>query len=65
VESVKAMPRDDASVIVRVWFDQGEPHPVQQSGKRTTQLAIPMGTFLATAEKKPFWSYWEVVNQKP
>jgi len=30
-ESVRAMPRDDASLMVRVWFDAGKPHPAQRA----------------------------------
>ncbi len=63
--SVAAMPRDEASLLVRVWFDQGKPHPAQRPGHRTTQLTIAANAFLARADKKPFVSYWEVVNQPP
>lgn len=63
VESVRAMPRDDDSLMVRVWFDAGKPHPLQRPGLRTTQLAIPADGFLARAAKKPFAYYWDVVNQ--
>jgi len=63
VESVRAMPRDDDSLVVRVWFDAGKPHPAQRPGLRTTQLAIPANAFLARAAKKPFQYYWDVVNQ--
>jgi hypothetical protein len=63
VESVRAMPRDDDSLMVRVWFDAGKPHPAQRPGLRTTQLTIPANAFLARAAKKPFLYYWDVVNQ--
>ena len=63
VESVRAMPRDDESLLVRVWFDAGKPHPAQQPGHRTTQLSIPANAFLARATNKPFLYYWDVVNQ--
>ena len=63
VESVRAMPRDDESLMVRVWFDAGKPHPAQQAGLRTTQLSIPANVFVARATKKPFLYYWDVVNQ--
>jgi len=63
VESVRAMPRDDESLVVRVWFDAGKPHPAQQPGQRTTQLAIGANAFVARATKKPFLYYWDVVNQ--
>jgi len=65
IASVTAMPRDDASQLVRVWFDQGRPHPEQQAGHRTTQLAIGTNAFLERAARKPFRFYWDVVNQSP
>jgi hypothetical protein len=65
IASVTAMPRDDASLLVRVWFDQGRAHPAQRAGHRTTQLTIPANTFLTRAEKTPFRTYWDVVNQTP
>ena len=64
VDSVGAMPHDDASRIVRVWFDQGRPHPAQ-GRHRTTQLSIPVDVFLERAAQKPFRSYWEVATQSP
>jgi hypothetical protein len=63
VASVDAMPRDDESRLVRVWFDAGKPHPAQRAGHRTTQLAIPANVFLARATTTPFRYYWDVVNQ--
>ena len=62
--SVTSMPRDDASLLVRVWFDTGTPHPAQRPGHRTTQLTVPTNVFLARASKTPFRSYWEVVTRK-
>jgi hypothetical protein len=63
VESVRAMPRDDESRIIRVWFDAGRPHPAQRPGHRTTQLAMSAQGFLARAATKPFHYYWDVVSQ--
>lgn len=63
VESVTSMPRDDASRIVRVWFDQGHAHPAQQKGHRTTQLTVPIDAWLARQATKPARSYWDVVTQ--
>jgi hypothetical protein len=63
VSSVAAMPRDDSSLVVRVWFDTGRAHPEQRPGHRTTQLSIGANAFLARANKTPFRSYWEVVTQ--
>jgi hypothetical protein len=65
VQSIAAMPRDEASLIVRVWFDQGRPHPAQRQGHRTTQLAVSANAFLARHQKAPFRTYWEVVGFGP
>ena len=62
IASVKAMPRDDASLLVRVWFDQGKPHPLQKPGQRTTQLTMSADDFVVRAEGKGFASYWDVVK---
>jgi hypothetical protein len=65
VESVRAMPHDDASLLLRVWFDQGRPHPLQRPGRRTTSLATGASAFLSRAAVKPYASYWEVVTAPP
>lgn len=62
VASVASMPRDDASRLVRVWFDQGRAHPAQREGRRTTQVTITTDVFLERARSRPFRSYWEVVT---
>lgn len=62
--NVRAMPRDDASVIVRVWFDQGRKHPKQREGHRTTTLSASVSRFLERAEAKPFRSYWQVTTEE-
>ena len=63
VANVSAMPRDDDSRLVRVWFDAGKPHPAQRPGHRTTQIAIRASAFVARADARPFRYYWDVVNQ--
>jgi hypothetical protein len=65
VESVRAMPRDDASLLVRVWFDQGRGHPAQRPGHRTTQLSMGATAFVERAARRPFRSYAEVVDLAP
>jgi hypothetical protein len=62
VASIRSMPRDDASRLVRVWFDP-KPDPTQHPTHRTTQLTIPVNTFLARAAEKPFKNYREVTTQ--
>jgi hypothetical protein len=62
VDNVAAMPLDDASLIVRVWFDQGRRHPRQAPGRRTTSLTMPAAAFVERARAHPYTSYWEVVT---
>lgn len=61
VASVEAMPRDGESRIVRVWFDQGRPHPDQRPKIRTTQIVMRAGAFVRDA---PYKSYWELVTKR-
>lgn len=60
--NVRAMPSDEASVIVRVWFDQGRRHPKQRSGHRTTTVVAPLGRFLERAGSGAYKTYWSVVT---
>ncbi|MCA9585867.1 MAG: hypothetical protein KC657_10965 [Myxococcales bacterium] len=62
VDNVRAMPRDELSLIVRVWFDQGKRHPAARPGHRTTQLTMPANVFVERADRAPFRSYWQVVT---
>lgn len=62
VDNVAAMPLDDASLIVRVWFDQGRRHPRQAPGRRTTSLVMPAAAFVARARARPYASYWDVAT---
>jgi hypothetical protein len=61
LRSVEAMPRDAESRMVRVWFDQGRPHPEQRPKVRTTQLVMRADAFLAGA---PYKSYWDLVTRR-
>lgn len=63
VANVKAMPHDESSLLVQVWFDQGKAHPKQRPGHRTTSIVHKVVPFLERAEKKPFRSFWEVMTQ--
>ncbi|MBI5536095.1 MAG: hypothetical protein HY898_25465 [Deltaproteobacteria bacterium] len=64
VSNVRALPVDPASVLVRVWFDQGRKHPRQREGHRTTSLVMSAQGFLDRAERKPWRSYWEVTTDQ-
>lgn len=62
IDNVKQFPRSEASVFLRVWFDQGRAHPAQRDGHRTTSLTAPVDGFLTRHEQKPFRTYWHVVT---
>jgi hypothetical protein len=62
LRNVRALPRDERSVFLRSYFDQGRPHPAQRPGHRTTSLLAPMGPFLERATKAPFRSFFEVAT---
>jgi hypothetical protein len=53
------MPRDEASLVLRVWFDQGRKHPRQRPGHRTTSVVMPVSELL---QHKAWKSYWEVAT---
>jgi hypothetical protein len=66
LKNVRALPRDDRSMIVRVYFDQGKPHPRQRAGHRTTSLVAPVEPFLERATATPFKSFFVVATfEKP
>jgi hypothetical protein len=60
-KSIEAMPRDAESRMVRVWFDQGRPHPDQRPKVRTTQVVMRADAFIAGA---PYKSYWDLVTKR-
>lgn len=65
VDNVRAMPRDDASLVVRVWLDPARPHPLQRPGHRTTSLTAGATAFVERAAARRYRSYWEVVTLPP
>jgi hypothetical protein len=62
LRNVEAMPRTERSLVVRVYFDQGKPHPAQKKGQRTTSLVKPIDVFLARAKSRPYASWFEVAT---
>ena len=65
VRNLGAFPADEKSLVVRVWFDRGRPHPAQRAGHRSTTLAVPLAQFLARSAATPFRTFWEVVTWTP
>jgi len=51
-KNIAALPRDDKSLFLRCYLDQGKPHPRQLAGHRTTTTLHLMKDFIA--RKKPY-----------
>lgn len=64
IDNVRAFPADDASLFVRVWFDQGRCHPAQLRGHRTTTVVAPVAASLARWDRGAYRSYWDVVTDR-
>ena len=64
IGNVRALPIDEHSRFIRVWFNQGRAHPEERKGHRTTSLAMPAQAFLARHGEKPFRTYWHVMGFK-
>lgn len=62
LRNVRALPLDGRSAFVRVYFDQGKPHPRQRPGHRTTSLVAPIAPFLERAAATPFRSFFDVTT---
>ncbi len=54
------LPHDEESLLVRCYLDQGQPHPRQAPGQRTTTLAHRLDAFLRQAKKKPYRTYFDI-----
>lgn len=65
VNNVEQLPVDENSIFIRVWFDQGKAHPLQQAGERTTTVAMPIKYFLNRWHENPYKNYWRVVIDNP
>jgi hypothetical protein len=65
LENLEAFPIDEASLVVRVWFDRGRRHPAQAEGRRMATVAVPMAPFLGAARRAPLRTYWDVATWTP
>ena len=65
VQNLGRFPADERSVVVRVWFDRGRPHPAQREGHRSTTIAAPLARFLERCASAPFRTFWDVVTWTP
>lgn len=62
IANLRALPQSSQSAIVRVYLDQGRPHPLQHGGERSTTLLARLEPFLARDGQRPFRTFWEVVT---
>ncbi|HEX9620961.1 MAG TPA: hypothetical protein VF989_12550 [Polyangiaceae bacterium] len=63
VENLKALPTDDQSLLLRVYFDQGKPHPLQRAGHRTTSVLQRFEQFFDHQAHSEYASMWELATE--
>lgn len=63
LRNVRALPWASDGVFVRVYFDQGKPHPLQRPGHRTTSMVRAENAFVFRAEHGGWKSWFEVATQ--
>lgn len=63
VHNLGALPTDDRSLLARVHLDQGQPHPEQLAGHRSTLVLQRFEQFFAHQSNKPYRDAWELVTQ--
>ncbi len=61
-DNVRALPTDDRSLLVRVWFDRSRPHPLQREDERMATVPMPVSRMLARPAGRPYRSYWQVIT---
>ncbi|MBN1605259.1 MAG: hypothetical protein JW940_01425 [Polyangiaceae bacterium] len=63
LDNLRQLPQDEQSILLRCYLDQGQPHPRQQPGRRTTTFAHRLGAFLRSTKKRPPRSYFDLATQ--
>ncbi len=64
VRNVKALPKDDSSLFVRAYLDQGRKHPKQMKGHRTATVHSKMVDFETSFGDKPTTTFWALCTEK-
>jgi hypothetical protein len=64
IRNVEAMPWAKDGVLLRVYFDQGRKHPLEQEGHRTVSMLVPEAAFVTRAKAKPYASWWDVATDE-
>lgn len=62
LRNLALLTQGDQSVILRVFLDQGRPHPRQRAGQRSTPVLHQIAPFLAKSKRKAYASYFALVT---
>ena len=63
-ETLRQMPRDDRSVLIRSWFQRGRIHPHAVPGYLNTQVLQTFDTFVR-GSVAGYQSYWDLATHEP
>jgi hypothetical protein len=63
MSNLKALPIDNASVIIRAYFSTFGRHPLSMPGHRSTTLVHGMKHFVEDSDAGKILDYWDVVNR--
>lgn len=63
VRNVKALPKNDKSIFVRAYLDQGRKHPEQMKGHRTATVLARMVDFEKTFGDKATTTFWALCTE--
>jgi hypothetical protein len=64
VRNVRALPKNDASVFVRAYLDQGKKHPRQMTGHRTATVLSKMVDFESSFGDKKTATFFALCTEK-
>lgn len=62
--NVAALPKNDKSLFIRAYLDQGKKHPQQMKGHRTATVLQRMIDFDDRQAHKSYVSFWEVSTER-
>jgi hypothetical protein len=64
VRNVAALPKDDRSLFLRAYLDQGKKHPRELSGHRTATVLQKMVDFEDRQARKSWGSFWDLTTER-
>lgn len=62
--NVKALPKNEKSLFIRAYLDQGRKHPNQLKGQRTATVLAKMTDFDESFGTKPTATFWALCTEK-